>query len=225
MFCRDLKNFKEFFLTYDFKENKIEEADGKPFFCGECLINEEGETVGEGENFVNVGFKLKGACSKLLSNLFPYRFKFLGKNVSSIEAVLQSLKFKDKRTQNLVLKYFGTDANNIKFASDYDWREMKILYWQGKPIDRLSQEYQDFIVKLYVSAIQNPLYCGVIKNTHKTIIHSIGENDRDKTVLSRFEFERMLNALNKFLSQKNKDDSNFKKASPTDRRAGGGEKN
>lgn len=92
-----------------------------------------------GEDFVNVGYKLKGTLSKTLSNLFPYEFIFKGKKVKSIESIFQGLKFQNKKIQNLVLKYSGLDSNNIKIASDYDWKSTGILYWQGKPINRHSE--------------------------------------------------------------------------------------
>ena len=201
-FKNELSRFKQFFKEYNFKKSKLEEKHGEMFFCGEVVVDREGSVVSEGENFVNVGYKLKGSLPKVLSNLFPYQFIFKGKKVESIESVFQGLKFPDKKMQNLVLSYSGLDANNIKIASPIDWKENGILFWQGKPINRFSTEYENFTIELFVSAIQNPLYRSVLKNNTKQIIHSIGEEDKNKTVFSRHEFEKMLNALSCFLKER-----------------------
>lgn len=73
------------------------------------------------------------------------------------------------------------------------------MYWQGKEIKRDSDEYDNIVDELYISAIQNPLYRNVLKNINKPIIHSIGEVDKKKTVFTRYEFEFMLNCLVEFL--------------------------
>ncbi len=73
------------------------------------------------------------------------------------------------------------------------------MYWQGKEIKRDSDEYDNLVDELYISAIQNPLYRNVLKNINKPIIHSIGEVDKKKTVFTRYEFEFMLNCLVEFL--------------------------
>ena len=200
MYKEDLREFGNFFDGFDFEENVLRQKEGGLFFGDECVVTSDGEAVAEGNGFVNVGYKLKSPYSKLLSNLFPYSFDFMGKRACSIEAVLQSLKFRDANAQDLVLHYFGTDANNIKFACDSDWQIEKMLFWQGAPMSRFSLEYRDFILTLYVSAIQNPLYRNALKNVGKTLIHTIGEVDPAKTVLSRSEFEKILNALRAYLS-------------------------
>ena len=111
----------------------------------------------------------------------------------------QGIKIKDKDTQNYIFKYSGLDSNNIKVASDFNWKETGIVYWQGKAIKRDSEEYDGLVDELYISAIQNPLYRNVLKNVNKSIIHSIGETNKEETVFTRYEFEYMLNCLVAFL--------------------------
>lgn len=118
-----------------------------------------------------MGYKLKGAMPKLLSNLFSYEFKFSGIKWNCIENVFQGIKFKDKKEQNLVFNYKGLDACNIKESSLNDWKDNHIIYWQGKSIDRFSKEYDDFLDELYISAIQNPLYINMIKKCNKYIYY------------------------------------------------------
>lgn len=148
------------------------------------------------------GFKLKGPYAKVLSNLFPYEFEFRGKKLSSIETFFQGIKFKDINMQNYVLSYSGLPSNYIKVATDYEWKETGILYWQGNPIIRDSQEYEDIVDELYISAIQNPLYRSVLKNCNKDIIHIMGETEKSKTTFTRYEFEKQLNCLKEFLKRR-----------------------
>ena len=74
-----------------------------------------------------------------------------------------------------------------------------ILYWQGKEMNRFSKEYDDFLDELYVSAISNPLYRGMLKNIDKYILHSMGKKNKEETVFTRYEFERMLNSLKEYI--------------------------
>jgi len=199
IFKKELIRFKEFYNKFNFQQIQLEKKDDKVFYKGKELVDETGKILGETEDFINVGYKNKGAIQKALSNLFPYEFIFKGKKVSSIESVFQGIKFPYKKEQDLVLKYSGLDANNIKIATNYDWKKTGMIYWQGRAIDRYSSDYQDFVIELYISAIQNPLYRSVLKNVDKYILHSIGEENERNTVFTRYEFEKMLNALVLFL--------------------------
>ncbi len=196
---KELKDFKNFKKKFEFIQKEIVQ-EGENLFCdGELLQRGEEKPIGETEKWINVGYKLKGPSSKVLSNLFPYEFVFRGKHLNSIETFFQGIKIKDKNTQEYVFKYSGLDSNNIKAASDFDWKESGIVYWQGKEIKRDSDEYDNIVDELYISAIQNPLYRNVLKNINKPIIHSMGEVDKKKTVFTRYEFEFMLNCLVEFL--------------------------
>ncbi len=201
---KELKDFKSFKKKFEFIQKEIVQ-EGENLFCdGELLQRGEEKPIGETEKWINVGYKLKGPSSKVLSNLFPYEFVFRGKHLNSIETFFQGIKIKDKNTQEYVFKYSGLDSNNIKVASDFDWKESGIVYWQGKEIKRDSDEYDNIVDELYISAIQNPLYRNVLKNINKPIIHSMGEVDKKKTVFTRYEFEFMLNCLVEFLKLERK---------------------
>ena len=141
----------------------------------------------------------------MFSNLFPYKFKFKGKKLASIENFFQGIKFKDKKIQNYIFTYYGTNAVHIKVASNYNWKETGIIYWQGKAIKRDSMEYNLLIDELYISAAQNPIYRAALCNCDKPIIHSIGENDKKETTFTRYEFEFELNCLKDFIHQKEKE--------------------
>lgn len=197
----ELKQFKKFKQDYEFNQKVLEERDGILYCDGESLVNEDGRELGETDKWINVGYKLKGAYAKALSNLFPYEFEFKGKKLHSIEAFFQGIKFINIDMQNLVLEYSGMDSNSIKVASDYDWKENGIIYWQGNPIKRDSKEYDDIIDELYISAIQNPLYRSVLKNCNKDIIHTMGADSKEETVFTRYEFEKQLNCIKDFLNK------------------------
>lgn len=197
----ELKKFQEFKSNYIFKQNKIEEIEGKQYCEGEPLIDDEGNEIGDCEKWINVGYKNTGPYAKALSNLFPYEFKFRGKILKSIESFFQGIKFKDITMQNLVFNYSGLDSNRVKVCSGYDWKETGILYFQGEEINRYSKEYDDFVDELYISAIQNPLYRNILKTTTKDIIHTMGGKTKEETVFTRYEFELQLNCLKDFLKE------------------------
>ena len=199
---KELEEFKKFKENYKFEMLQLEEKDDCLYYKDVLVRDSEGNHLNESEYFINVGYKLKGPFSKVLSNLFPYEFKFKGKEIKSIEGIFQGLKFIDKKGQDLVFKYSGLDSNNIKVASSYDWKETGYLCYQGMMIDRFSKDYEDFCDEMYISALQNPLYRSVLKNCNKYILHSMGETDKCKTVFSRYEFERMLNTLSAFVKSK-----------------------
>ena len=196
---KELEKFKQFKNEYVFEEKEIYEIDGIKY-CEEMpLVDVDGKAIGESEKWINVGYNIKGTYSKVLSNLFPYEFDFRGKKMGSIEGFFQGIKFKDIDMQNLVIKYSRIDSNYIKIATDYDWKETGIIYWQGEPIDRFSKKYEDLVDELYISAIQNPLYRNVLKKCDKYILHEIGNTDLKETVFTRYEFEKQLNCLKDFL--------------------------
>jgi len=198
---KELKRFKEFRDNYDFKMLELTEKEDGLYYKDYLVMNDD-FNLNESEDFINVGYKLKGSFSKTLSNLYPYEFKFRGKRVKSIESVFQGIKFKDEKAQNLMFNYYGLDSNNIRVATDYDWKESGNIYWQGKAINRFSKEYDDFLDELYVSAISNPLYRGMLKNVDKYILHSMGKVNKEDTVFTRYEFERMLNTLKEFVKSR-----------------------
>ena len=101
--------------------------------------------------------------------------------------------------QDLVFTYSGLDSNRVKSCSDYNWKATGKVYWQGEEVDRFSQEYDDLVDELYISAIQNPLYRNLLKKCTKDIIHTMGESEKEKTVFTRYEFEKQLNCLKDFL--------------------------
>ena len=98
-----VKKYSEFRKNFKFNYQPLEKKDDKIFFNNEVVEDEE-KKYASGETFINVGYNYKESLSKALSNLYPIRFKFRGKWVNSIDGVLQGIKHKDKKLQNVVLK-------------------------------------------------------------------------------------------------------------------------
>lgn len=200
---------KEILMYTNFRKNysldyKPLKKEGDTIYYDGELVEDENKKYGEGEKFINIGYNFKNSLSRTLSNLYPMTFKFRGKKVASIEGVMQGIKYKDKRTQNLVLKYSGLDAYHTRGANALDfWGEQGVLYWQGKAIKRDSEEYQIFVDELFLSASKNPIYKRCLLATgDKYILHHIGKENIKDTVLTRYEFELRLNSLRAFLSSR-----------------------
>lgn len=204
---KELKAFKEFKKNFNFIQKEIIQ-DGENFYCEGELLKEGDITYALSDKWLNVGYKAKEPYAKVLSNLFPYEFKFRGKKLNSIEGFFQGIKFKNKKSQILLLRYSGIDSNKIKVVNEYDWRKTGILYWQGKEIKRDSAEYNDLVDELYISAIQNPLYRSALKNCDKEVIHSIGADSKNETVFTRYEFEYQINCLINYLKSNEKSCNN-----------------
>lgn len=196
---KELEKFKLFKRNYQYQMPEIEEIEGEEYCLGKPLKDEEGRTIGDCDKWINVGYKHKGSYAKVLSNLFPYEFEFREKKLKSIESFFQGIKFKNKEMQDLVFNYSALPSNNIKACSEYDWKKAGIIYWQEEPIDRYSQKYDDIVDELYISAIQNPLYRNILKETNRQILHTIGEKEKSETVFTRYKFEKELNCLKDFL--------------------------
>lgn len=195
-----LEKFKKY--RQEFKMAEVKFVDGKYYF-DDVLIDDGTNYVWETDTFINIKYGSKNSISRVLSNLYPMAFNFRHKKVSSIESVLQGIKYKDIKTQNKVFKYSGVDAYHTRACNSIDfWGNDGILYWQGKPIKRKEQEYQDFLDELYLCVLKNPLYLRAMKATNdKYLLHHIGREDVNETVLTRYEYESRLYALQKLASE------------------------
>ncbi|MBE5746469.1 MAG: hypothetical protein E7359_04220 [Clostridiales bacterium] len=197
---KKVKKFTEFRNNSNFNMPSLIEKDNCIYFSNEIVEDVE-KKYSEGESFLNIGYNFKLSKARVLSNLYPMEFVFRGKKVKSIEGVLQGIKYKDKKLQNLVLNYFGLDAYHTRACNEADfWGQTGKLYWQGKEINRFSEDYQLFLDELYISAVKNPLYKRALLNTgNKYLLHHIGRNDPNETVLTRYEYESRLNLLRDFI--------------------------
>ena len=197
---KTIRSYAMFREQFNLKYEDIEEVDGKKYFRGQ-LVEDEEKKYAEGDDFLNIGYGFKLSLARVLSNLYPMEFVFRGKKVKSIEGVLQGIKHKDKKTQNLVLNYFGLDAYHTRASNTLDfWGNEGVLYWQGKPMKRDSEDYQEFLDELYLSAVKNPLYRKMLIQTgDKYLLHHIGNTNQKETVLTRYEYEQRLNSIREWV--------------------------
>ncbi len=195
-----LDKFKKYRQEFTLKEVKV---DGDNYYFNNILVDDGTNRVWEGENFILVKYGAKNSISRVLSNLYPMSFKFRSKKVSSIESVLQGIKYKNKKTQAKVFGYSGVDAYHTRACNSFDfWGNDGVLYWQGKPIKRESEDYQNFIDELYLSVFKNPLYFrALIATDDKYLLHHIGRVDPKETVLTRYEYESRLYALQRLAKE------------------------
>ena len=141
-----LDKFKKYRQEFTLKEVKV---DGDNYYFNNILVDDGTNRVWEGENFILVKYGAKNSISRVLSNLYPMSFKIRGKKVSSIESVLQGIKYNNKRTQAKVFGYSGVDAYHTRACNSFDfWGNDGVVYWQGKPMKRESEDYENLVDEL-----------------------------------------------------------------------------
>ena len=82
----------------------------------------------------------------MLSNLYNNRFRFDGIECGSMEAFLQSLKYKDVDKQQQICNMNGKDA---KKATCTDWQTAQCVWWKSIPINRQSEDFQKLVRMAY----------------------------------------------------------------------------
>ena len=122
-----------------------------------------------------------------LSNFAPHPFELDGVQINSMEAWLQSLKFKSVEMQEEVCKLVGRGA---KFKGKHKkWYINQKLYWRGKEIDRHSKEYQLLLDRAYEALSKNKKFrAALLASGNSVLTHSIGKSDSSKTILTTREF-------------------------------------
>lgn len=135
-----------------------------------------------------------GYPSGALSNFTPYVFVVDGINCNSMEGFLQSLKFKNPDMAIHVCTLVGKAA---KFkGKKKKWYKTQTLYWKGVEIKRSSEEYQQLLSAAYDALFENDKFKNALKAAgNATFTHSMGKNDKTKTVLTETEFVKQLNRL------------------------------
>lgn len=123
-----------------------------------------------------------------LSNLAPHKFTFREIECASMEGLLQSFKFKSPDMQRQICTYAGMKA---KFSGkNKNWYETQTLWWQGKPIKRDSDEYQQLLDEAFLALFtQNEsAKKALLATANATIKHSIGRRKINETILTQQEF-------------------------------------
>jgi predicted NAD-dependent protein-ADP-ribosyltransferase YbiA (DUF1768 family) len=140
----------------------------------------------------------KGYPESALSNFAGHRFTIDGIICNSMEGFLQSLKFSNTDMQIHVCSLIGRAA---KFAgSKKNWKTKGILYWDGKSINRFSDEYQTLLNRAYTEMFKQSegFRNALLASSNATLTHSIGKTDTKDTVLTRAEFCSRLTKLRQY---------------------------
>lgn len=129
--------------------------------------------------------------ANVLSNLYPNAFEIDGVKCASMEGFLQSLKYSDPQLQEEICALSGKEA---KERSITDWQVTQTVFWQGKPIERHSSEFQALLLRAYQSLYQqNESFHDALQSTKgKRIYHTRGCSNSHKTILAEEEFCRLL---------------------------------
>ena len=135
--------------------------------------------------------------SCVLSNFHKSKFTLDGIKINSMEGFLQSLKTSDANLQKKICKLIGKEAKNAGNTLKEQGFDIHTIFWNGKEIDRFSEEYQELLQRAYEAKFrQDPLFRKALKATEgKTLIHSIGLQNKQETILTEKEFISLLEEL------------------------------
>ena len=136
-----------------------------------------------------------------LSNFTPYTFTFRGIDFTSMESLLQGLKFKSIETQNSVFQRVGAKAKLR--GKKRKWYLDQTLYWQGSPMKRDSAEYRALVREAFEALSRNKDFQKALLATgNKTLYHTMGKSDPTRTILTEDEFCEILTDIRKKLKTK-----------------------
>jgi len=144
--------------------------------------------------------------SNALSNFAPHPFIFDGVDVSSMEGLLQSFKYKNFDMQKEICKLVGKAA---KFkGKKKNWYTDQKLYWNGAVYERESKEYQSLLDRAFDALAENTGFQKALIASGKSVLtHEIGKSKESETVLTKREF---ISRLNKIRERLFKEKTGFK---------------
>lgn len=149
-----------------------------------------------GKETVDIHSKRFGFVGRL-SNFTKREFVFDGVECRSIEGVLQSFKCKDFDEQKRICMLSGIEAKNA--GIEFDWKKEQVLYWNNTEYPRESVEYDELLTRLYKSVYEcdSAIKKDIEESKRYKLEHSIGVEDKMKTVLTKDEFISNLIMLQK----------------------------
>jgi len=143
----------------------------------------------------------------VLCNFTASQFKHDGVKIYSMEGFLQSLKVKDKPTQEKICTLPGFLAkkvgNYLKKSGKFD---RTTVYWQGQEYNRNTKEFTKVIDRAYDSKFKQDRLFRTVLNSSKgrTLTHTIGKSDPMDTILTEEEFIQHLDKLREKTSAKDR---------------------
>jgi len=132
-----------------------------------------------------------------LSNFAPHHFVFDGMPCACMEGLLQSLKVSDVDEQRRICGLPAPHAQNL--GRKYDWSITGTLWWNGKAIDRLSDDYQALLDRAFDALFaQSERFRAALAATRTgQLVHTLGKSDPCETILTADEFCSRLLRLRK----------------------------
>lgn len=125
--------------------------------------------------------------SLALSNFAPQKVMFDWMDCESMEGLLQSFKFSNQNIQERVCGMAGREAK--KYGQLSVWQKYQKLWWKGKEYDRHGDKYQKLLDRAFTARANNTEFIDALLATgDEEITHSIGESDKNKTILTEEEF-------------------------------------
>lgn len=139
--------------------------------------------------------------STALSNFAAHKFIFRGVFCSSMEGLLQSFKFSNPEVQRYICTLTGLAAK--RSGANKNWQRTQTLYWNGEPIKRDSNEYQQLLDEAFESLFyQNEKAKKALLATNDAVLkHSIGRKKPNETILTQQEFCSRLMRIRKELQE------------------------
>lgn len=138
-----------------------------------------------------------GYPANVLSNLYPNEFLIDGMVCASMEGFLQALTHSDPIRRSFIITQYGTMAKSM---SNPGWKDRQLLYWNGQLYDRHEPEYQELLDRAYSALFTNHEFRQALRNTgNKKIVHTIGNHDPLRTILTEYEFCSRLELLRTLL--------------------------
>lgn len=140
---------------------------------------------------INIYSKSKNEIARKLSNFYSHSFVFEGQSFPCFESFLQCLKFSDPDEQIAVASMDAKEAK--KKGQTRNWQASGYLYWSGQPINRYGKEYQELLARAYDALCTNQFFAEALcRSRGKLLIHTIGKLRKRNTVLTSFEFCKIL---------------------------------
>lgn len=137
----------------------------------------------------------------VLSNFTPYTFTFRGIEFTSMESLLQGLKFEGVETQNSVFQRVGVKAKLR--GKKRKWYLDQTLYWQGVPMKRDSEDYKNIVREAFYALAENiDFQKALLATGDKTLYHTMGKSDPTRTILTEDEFCSILTEVRTALKRK-----------------------
>ena len=147
---------------------------------------------------MNIGFYEEDITASNLSNFAKHYFILDGVSCNSMEGLLRAIQVRNMDLQKKICLCHGLEAK--RYPISRDWKKDQTLFWQGSKMLRKSEDYKKFLLKAYLSLLDNSLFRVYLKSTGgQRFTHSLGSNTPSSTVLTEKEFICILYELRRRL--------------------------